>query len=594
MYRLLLVVLVALIAFSTPLPTFAGDADWPIHDEVDVPNDHDFVRARGGYLSVTKIVFLWLSFLGWVATTSWVHQDVHRVRMPYAIWTPVVFFPFLICFFLFGLLLPVFIFGYVLVLIGLCAPLGVYIWKRNQHVQPHQRVLTPEHLRHVFSERASTLGMKVDAEKKADYQKGAPVELAARGGEDEQKNQANIIQARQLPGFLVAKNLFAEALDNRADKVMLDYTKDAVSVRFQIDGVWHEASAKDRATGDGMLNALKMIANLDPADRRNRQEGEFGAEYAETKYDGSIVSQGTQTGERVILQLEEPGKNFESLDALGMREAMQTQLKELMGAKQGFLLFSSPPACGLTTTLHIALSSTDRLMREVVSIEDEAKREEEVDNITPSTYNAAAGESPADLLPKVLRNEPEFIIVPQLHNAETVKILSGEAINGRLVLATIPAKEAVESLVRVLLLKAPAADFANAATAVLSMRLIRRLCDECKEPYAPSPDMLKKLGLPADRVKALYRPGTPKPIKKGGDPVPCAKCNGLGYYGRTGLYELLVVDDQLRKALVSQPKLEVLRKVARAAKHRSLQDEGVVLAVRGVTSLQEVTRVLKQ
>jgi type II secretory ATPase GspE/PulE/Tfp pilus assembly ATPase PilB-like protein len=594
MYRLLLIVLVALVALTAPLPAFAGDADWPIHDEVDVPNAHDFVRGRGGYLSITKIVFLWLSFLGWVATTTWVHQDVHRVRMPYVIWTPVVFFPFLVCFFLFGLLLPVFVLGYLLVLIGLGAPLGVYIWKRNQHVQPHQRVLTPDHLRHVFSERASTFGMKVDAEKKANYQKGAPVDLTARGGENEQKNQANIIRARQLPGFMVAKELFADALDNRADKVMLDYTKEAVAVRYQIDGVWHEAPAKDRASGDNMLSALKMIANLDPADRRNRQAGEFGAEYAETKYDGSIVTQGTQTGERVILQLEEPGKSLDSLDALGMREAMQMQLRELMGKKQGFLLFSSPPACGLSTTLRIALGSTDRLMREVVSIEDEAKREEEVDNITPTTYKAAAGETPADLLPKVLRNEPEFIIVPRLHNAQTVKMLSSEAVDGRLVLATIPAKEAVEALVRVLLLKAPAAEFANAATAVLSMRLIRKLCDECKEPYAPSPDMLKKLGLPADRVKAFYRPGTPKPIKKGGDPVPCAKCNGLGYFGRTGLYELLVVDDQLRKALVSQPKLDVLRKVARAAKHRSLQDEGVILAVKGITSLQEVTRVLKQ
>ena len=140
------------------------------------------------------------------------------------------------------------------------------------------------------------------------------------------------------------------------------------------------------------------------------------------------------------------------------------------------------------------------------------------------------------------------------------------------------------------LMKVPAQEFAACATAVVNQRLVRRLCDECKEAYTPPPDLLRKLGIPAGRVEVLYRP--PQPSAE--DREVCSHCGGIGYRGRTSIFELLNVTDKLREALVKQPKLDVLRPLARKEGNRSLQEEGIVLVARGVTAVPELMRVLKQ
>ena len=176
-----------------------------------------------------------------------------------------------------------------------------------------------------------------------------------------------------------------------------------------------------------------------------------------------------------------------------------------------------------------------------------------------------------------------------LDDKDTVDLICERAVDDKLVLMTIRAKEAVEALLRVLLLKVSAKIFAPAVIGVVNQRLIRKLCEECKEEYVPSADLLKKLGIPKGRVDAFFRPPTPDE----NEPT-CAACSGIGYFGRTSIFEVLTVDDSIREALVKQPKLEVLRKVAKKTGHRTLQDEGMLLVVRGITSLPELTRVLKQ
>jgi type II secretory ATPase GspE/PulE/Tfp pilus assembly ATPase PilB-like protein len=178
-----------------------------------------------------------------------------------------------------------------------------------------------------------------------------------------------------------------------------------------------------------------------------------------------------------------------------------------------------------------------------------------------------------------------------------------------LIIAGVKAKEAVEALLRVLLLKASAKDFAQAIRAVLNVRLVRKLNDTCKQPYQPPPQLLQKLGIPPGRVKAFYREWQPPPpdperekreMKEGLPPGACPlcrqegpQCGGIGYRDRTGIFELLEVTDEIREALVKQPKLEVLRKIARAGGHRGLQEEGILLVAQGTTSLTELQRVLK-
>jgi type II secretory ATPase GspE/PulE/Tfp pilus assembly ATPase PilB-like protein len=443
------------------------------------------------------------------------------------------------------------------------------------------------------------------------------IDLNALGGTGPE-NQRREIEARQIEQIVPAKELLYDALVKRADKIMLDFTRDAVTGQYMIDGHWHSIEVRDRATGDGMLAVLKMLGGLKIEERRARQEGKFQVEHQVTKakFIGTLTSQGVKTGERAIIDLvAKKRKDFKTLDELGMREQVQQKLLEHMRAPQGLVLIAAPPGNGFTTTWNVSLRSTDRMLRDFLGVEDKGKHETDVENINITTYDGAAGVTPDTLLPKLMLTQPEVIVFSDLCNGATVNKLceyANDPREGKLVIAGVRAQDACEALLRVLLLKAAPKEFAKAVRAVLCVRLVRKLNETCKQPYTPPPQLLAKLGIPAGRVKVLYKEWTPPPpptpeeekeVRKRKAKLPptacplCeqegALCHGIGYRGRTGIFELLDVNDQIREALVKEPKLEVLRNIARTNGHRSLQEEGILLVAQGLTSLTELQRVLK-
>jgi type II secretory ATPase GspE/PulE/Tfp pilus assembly ATPase PilB-like protein len=260
----------------------------------------------------------------------------------------------------------------------------------------------------------------------------------------------------------------------------------------------------------------------------------------------------------------------------------------MLARPDGFFLFSAVPGQGLSTTVLYAQKAMDRYLRDFISFQQQGADEPVAENVELVTYDPASDDAEQKMV-SMFRREPNVVLVHQLTSGKMVELICEQAQRKKLILATIPAKEAVEALLRVLLLKVPAKVFAPVVYGVLNQRLIRRLCESCKQPYTPSPQLLKKLGIPTGRVDQLFRPPNP-----GEEEAICEKCGGIGYYGRIALYELLTVDSGIRQTLVEQPKLEALRKAARTAGHRTLQDEGIALVARGTTSLAELQRVLKQ
>jgi type II secretory ATPase GspE/PulE/Tfp pilus assembly ATPase PilB-like protein len=235
-------------------------------------------------------------------------------------------------------------------------------------------------------------------------------------------------------------------------------------------------------------------------------------------------------------------------------------------------------------------------MRNFVGIEDEAKPEREIENIPITHYDSRKSETPMDLLPKLNRTYPDVYVLRDFVNGETVDTLCDQVtVEQRFVFASTRAKEATEALLRGLMLKATPDKFAQAITAVLNVRLVRKLCDKCKEAYAPPAEVLKQLGLPPGKVQALYRPPVPPPpdSEAAKNYKPCDECMAIGYRGRTAIFELVIVDDRMRQLLAKQPKLELLRDASRKAGNRNLQEEGVLLVARGITSVPELVRVLK-
>ncbi len=211
-----------------------------------------------------------------------------------------------------------------------------------------------------------------------------------------------------------------------------------------------------------------------------------------------------------------------------------------------------------------------------------------------TTYQSKAGQSPADILPRVFRSQPNVVVVRDLVNAKTVKLICEEVeTEGRMVISTVRAKDSAEALLRIYAIeKAPIPEFRDEVTAVLSQRLVRKLCDKCKEPYTPPAEVLKQLGLPADKVKTFYRPPTSKSAEEDKREI-CRECGGVGYLGQTAIFELMVVEDLVRKTLAATPKLDALRMAARKTGTKTLQEEGILMVVRGATSLPELMRVLK-
>jgi type II secretory ATPase GspE/PulE/Tfp pilus assembly ATPase PilB-like protein len=441
-----------------------------------------------------------------------------------------------------------------------------------------------------------------------------PIDLNAVGGTGPENKQREIA-SRQSEAIVPTKQLLYDAAVRRAAKIMLDFTRDAMAGRYLIDGVWHNIEPRDRETADAMLAVIKTLAGLKPEERRARQVGKFQIEHQVTKakYNGEIASQGVKTGERVIIDLApKKAKVLKTLDDVGMRQQLQERLREYLRAEQGLVLISAPPGGGFTTTWNASLYATDRYLRDFAGLEDKHKPETNVENVKVTEFDGQAGESADQLLGKLMLTQPDVVVFSDLSNGATVNAackLANDPKEGRLVVAGIRAQDSVEALLRVLMLKGSAREFAKAVRAVLSVRLVRTLNDTCKQPYEPSPQLLAKLGIPQGRIKVLYREWTPPPPdpeedkkkkKKQLPPGACElcelegpHCHGIGYRGRTGIFELLDVNDQLREALVKQPKLEVLRNIARKSGHRSLQEEGILLVAQGLTSLNELQRVLK-
>jgi type II secretory ATPase GspE/PulE/Tfp pilus assembly ATPase PilB-like protein len=449
-------------------------------------------------------------------------------------------------------------------------------------------VLTGSWWRFLTAGLLGKLGVKVATERQAEYQKGAPVELIAMGADDANLDNVNLLKARQSPGYLLLKDLIAEMVDRRAAKVLLDYGQQGVAVRHEIDGVWHAGEARDRESADVMLAVIKTLSNLSVNERKKKQAGQFAAKYLGKKHLCPVVSQGVPSGERVQVTLITDKSRLTTYESLGMRDALQKEWEEIMAADRGLVVFSALPGGGLTTLTDVSLEETDRLMRDFVAIESVQRREREIQNINVSTFDPAAGETAAGLLPKLIRTYPNVYILRDFSDVDAAKLLMEQIEDERLVVTAIPARDGAEALLRLLQLKIPQKLFAETVTAVLYQRLIRKLCPDCKVGYPPPPDVLKKLGIPAGKVQQFFRPPKPEEIEK-----PCETCRGIGYYGRTGVFELLKVNDPMRQLLVQQPQVDLLRKAARASHQRSLQEEGILLVARGVTSLPELMRALK-
>jgi type II secretory ATPase GspE/PulE/Tfp pilus assembly ATPase PilB-like protein len=428
-----------------------------------------------------------------------------------------------------------------------------------------------------------------------------PLEIKTIGiGKDEA--QGLMIACRQLPGYPVAIILLANAVSSRADRILIDYSAQGAIARYRIDGVWETLPPMDRPTGDAALVVYKKALGLNPAERKQKQDAKFATNFAGTDWVVSFTSAGVQAGERVLFQIDTKKPTLKTLDDLGMREAMQTTFKGMLNATKGIVLISGPAGQGLPTTWRVSLEAADKFVRDFVSLEYKADPDPEIINVTQNFFDPAVGDGPDTIFEKMLLKQPDVLVMPSLISSYIAeRTIDQITKHDKHAITRIVAGDTIDAVIQLLsTYRSEAKDIVKYLSGVLNQRLLRRLCDKCKQPFQPNPQLLQKLGIPAGRVQKLFQPTIPPPpeqrVDAKGNQIEieiCKKCNGRGYYGRMAIFELLTVDDTMRQAilkLAGNP--DELRKFAKQRGHLGFQEEGVLACALGLTSLQEVQKML--
>jgi len=315
-------------------------------------------------------------------------------------------------------------------------------------------------------------------------------------------------------------------------------------------------------------------------ERRQRQKGKFEAVFEGSKIKCRVVSQGVATGERVALFTNRKKPPCETVEELGMRDRMREALS------------------GLTTSWRAALNSFDRFTRDFYVVEEKSRQEPEVINVTQITFDESAGEDFSTPLPQLLLLEPQVLAFPEIPNGEMLnKIMDMAEKENLLLVLRIPAKHALDALLRMIALKPDVDKLLRMTRAVLCMRSIRKLCEKCKQAFPPNPNLLAKMGIPPGRIMHLYRAlqWNDQMRTEEDEPIPpCSECVGNGYMELSGMFELLTLDDSIRAAAKASPRLDTLAQAAKQTNHISIRDEGIVMVAKGVTSIEELQRVLNK
>ncbi len=392
------------------------------------------------------------------------------------------------------------------------------------------------------------------------------------------------------------------ALSSWAQKMIMTRSAQGVQVQYLIDGVTHACPALPPDVGATMMAMIKVVAGINIEKPAPQQTGSFEIRSFRKPHHCDVLSQLSNTAERLTLTFDGEKPGPERMEDAGMRPKMLKRLKEIL-QQPGLVLVSAPPGQGFTTLFNNTVRAVDRYLRNVVAVEDVQKPDGEVENAPITTYDSKVGESPITVLPKLLLTYPDVICVRNMVDAESANLLFEQpGKEDRMVVAGIAAKDCVEALLRVLALKASREKFTPVVNAVINQRLLRKMCEVCKQQFPATPQMLKQLGVPQGKIKMFYRQGPPPApleeidpkVAEEEGPRACPGCNGIGFRGRTAIFEMLEIDDDFRKALLQTNKLDVLRQHAvKSGKYTTLMDDGIIAAARGITTIQEVARVLK-
>jgi type IV pilus assembly protein PilB len=387
-----------------------------------------------------------------------------------------------------------------------------------------------------------------------------------------------LVVNEDAPVVQVVQLIITQGLRDRASDIHIEPHDDRVRVRFRVDGVLRDQLDLPGAIGPAVASRIKVLADLNIIERRRSQDGQIRMRVEGREVDIRVSTAAVVGGEKVVLRLLDKSRPLFRLEQLGMPPELAERYAALLRTPHGMVICAGPTGSGKTTTLYGSLGEIDSPERNIMTIEDPV--EYSYASINQIQINEAAGITFATGLRSILRQDPDVILVGEIRDVETARMAVQSALTGHLVLTSVHATDTATALHRLLDMGIENFLVASSVSAVISQRLIRKVCENCCEYYDP----------PATERAFLGSAGAEVPAGGLVRGAGCNFCARTGYLERTGVYELMPVSDSVRELVVDRAPLAEIRKVACYEGMRTLQEEGARLAQTGVTTVAEVVR----
>ena len=385
----------------------------------------------------------------------------------------------------------------------------------------------------------------------------------------------------EAPIIRFVNSLITQGYKERASDIHIEPFEKELQVRYRIDGILYDVHQPPLKAHAGIVSRIKIMSQLNIAEKRLPQDGRFRVRVAGSDIDVRVSTLPTAFGERVVLRLLDKTSNVLSLEEVGLKDDLLQQVIGMIGKSHGVFLVTGPTGSGKTTTLYSALTRLNQREKNIITVEDPI--EYQLAGVGQIQVNAKINLTFANGLRSILRQDPDIIMVGEIRDQETAEIVIQSALTGHMVFSTLHTNDAAGALTRLVEMGIEPFLAASSVVGIMAQRLVRRICPHCREEYQPPRELLRELG-------AEGLPANPVFFKGRG----CDRCMNIGYWGRTGIYELLPIDDQVRDLLLKNKDAATIRKAAMKNGMQPLRAAGLAKALQGETSLEEVLRVTQE
>jgi type IV pilus assembly protein PilB len=393
-----------------------------------------------------------------------------------------------------------------------------------------------------------------------------------------QEMQADLRQ-RKTPAVRLVSEILQIAVAKQASDVHIEPRVTETIVRIRVDGVLRDIQSIPRALQTSLISRIKILADMDIAERRSPQDGRFMVSIASRTHDLRVSTLPTQYGEKVVIRLLEGSAPLTSFSNLGIPAGITEGLSQLLSQPQGMILVTGPTGSGKSTTLYSCLQKLKKPSVNIVTVEDPV--EYVLAGVNQAHVNTKAGLTFASCLRSILRQDPNIIMVGEIRDLETAEIAMKAAQTGHLVLSTLHTNDSVSAIVRLLDLGIASFLISSSVTGILAQRLVRKLCT-CHSTQEATPEFHARLA----------QAGIHNPPTQMGVPIGCDRCDQTGYKGRIGIYELLNVDNSIRALIRSGAAIDQIRDASRANGMRLMQEDAAEKLREGLTTMEEILRVV--